>query len=698
MKYDAETLFNLLPAVYRLRDAEHGSELRSLMGVLAEQVAVLEENLEQAYDDLFIETAADWVVPYLGDLIGYRTLYGVAPEISSPRAEVAKTIGLRQRKGPAVTLEEVARSVTGWPARVVEFFERLTTTQSMNHVRPHHLVAPDLRDWEQMHWIDKAFDRTSHTIDVRPIDGRRSRGRHGVANVGIYLWRLNDYRLSRSPAVRVDDRRWLVCPLGSNIPLFSRPEPETSVTQLASPFNVPDRIDRRFLHENLDRFYGPGKSIRLFVDGTEVEVARVRVCDLSDVGGGNWAHQSGNHFGIDPVLGRVVTPQNEPVPNEVKVTFHYGFSANLGGGEYARSSSFEEGDLAPVSVTDNDSIQTALDGLTDGGIVEMTDSGRYEQSVSIDAPASRRIELRSADQRRGTLILNGDLELKGDGDSEISLNGILIAGGTLRVVAGGGNQLRRLVLRHCTLVPGIGLDQNGEPTQPTAPSLVVESANVSVEIEHSIVGGIRVVDGAQIRIANSIVDATDKSNVAYAGLDGNSAGGALEVSNVTLVGKVHTRQMPLASNSIFDSRLQAGDSWLAPVHVEQKQSGCIRFCYIPPGARVPRKFRCQPEFAIRQEIAKAEKATGTSLNETDRNAIRDRIRGRLVPAFNHVRYGQPAYLQLSRHPDEIRTGADDDSEMGAFHDLFQPQRETNLRVRLEEYLRFGLEAGIFYPT
>jgi hypothetical protein len=36
--------------------------------------------------------------------------------------------------------------------------------------------------------------------------------------------------------------------------------------------------------------------------------------------------------------------------------------------------------------------------------------------------------------------------------------------------------------------------------------------------------------------------------------------------------------------------------------------------------------------------------------------------------------------------------------MGAFHDLYQPQRETNLRIRLDEYLRFGLEAGIFYES
>jgi hypothetical protein len=36
--------------------------------------------------------------------------------------------------------------------------------------------------------------------------------------------------------------------------------------------------------------------------------------------------------------------------------------------------------------------------------------------------------------------------------------------------------------------------------------------------------------------------------------------------------------------------------------------------------------------------------------------------------------------------------------MGAFHDLLEPQREAHLRARVEEYLRFGLEAGIFYAT
>ncbi len=36
--------------------------------------------------------------------------------------------------------------------------------------------------------------------------------------------------------------------------------------------------------------------------------------------------------------------------------------------------------------------------------------------------------------------------------------------------------------------------------------------------------------------------------------------------------------------------------------------------------------------------------------------------------------------------------------MGVTHELYQPQRETNLRIRLDEYLRYGLEAGFFYAT
>jgi hypothetical protein len=46
----------------------------------------------------------------------------------------------------------------------------------------------------------------------------------------------------------------------------------------------------------------------------------------------------------------------------------------------------------------------------------------------------------------------------------------------------------------------------------------------------------------------------------------------------------------------------------------------------------------------------------------------------------------------------VRRGADDEAEMGVFRHLHQPQREAYLRARLDDYLRFGLEAGLLFAT
>ncbi len=698
MNSDVETLYELLPSIFRIRDAEQGEPLKALLSVIAEQVGVLDESMRQAYDDLFIETCAEWVVPYLGDLIGYESLYGVAPEISSPRREVAKTTGLRRRKGPAVTLEEVAFAVTGWKSRVVEFFELLSTTQYMNHIRLHSRQSPDFRRWESLERLDTAFDQVAHTLDVRRVDARRSRGGHNIRNVGIHLWRLKDYSLTRSPAARHDSRRWFFSPLGNNAPLFTRAESETEIPQLAKPINVPEPISRRVLHERLDQYYGQDKSILLTVNGDPVDISRVRACNLVDVEAGNWAHQNSDHFGIDPELGRIVTPQNQPPPDELLVTFHYGFSANMGGGEYASSDSFDTLQHEVEQVADGNSIQSALDLLINGGAVEIADSGRYEQTVAINAPAARGIELRSANGNRATLILQNDLELSGGEDSEITLNGLIIAGGTLRVSASNDNQLHRLRLRHCTLVPGIELDSNGEPLNGQQASLIVESPNVTIEIESSIIGSIQVSDSSVVRVSNSIVDATRETAVAYRGLAPDEPGGELEVSNSTIIGKVHAQSLPMVTNSIFAARLLETDEWTAPIRAAQKQIGCIRFSYVPPGSRVPRRFRCQPDLSIGMAIELARKSLGKEPTETEKDLIRADVRARLQPVFLETRYGRPNYLQLALQPAKIRTGADDEAEMGAFHELFQPQRETNLRIRLEEYLRFGLEAGIFYST
>ena len=55
-----EALYRLLPAVHRLRDADEGGPLGALVAVLSREGAVVEENIEQLLDNLFIETCADW--------------------------------------------------------------------------------------------------------------------------------------------------------------------------------------------------------------------------------------------------------------------------------------------------------------------------------------------------------------------------------------------------------------------------------------------------------------------------------------------------------------------------------------------------------------------------------------------------------------------------------------------------------------
>jgi hypothetical protein len=58
-----------------------------------------------------------------------------------------------------------------------------------------------------------------------------------------------------------------------------------------------------------------------------------------------------------------------------------------------------------------------------------------------------------------------------------------------------------------------------------------------------------------------------------------------------------------------------------------------------------------------------------------------------------------AYAQLAEYcATEIATGADDDAEMGAFHDLFQPQRLMNLRARLTEYTPVATDADVILAT
>jgi hypothetical protein len=142
------------------------------------------------------------------------------------------------------------------------------------------------------------------------------------------------------------------------------------------------------------------------------------------------------------------------------------------------------------------------------------------------------------------------------------------------------------------------------------------------------------------------------------------------------------------------------------VQVQRTQEGCVRFSYVTLDSVTPPRYRCQPELAVRGVVAAAladALASNPALTPAQQAVIASgataNVAAALGPAFTSRWYGNPAYGQLRRStPVEIVRGAADGSEMGALAHVKQPQREDNLRLRLDEYLPFGLDPALVYVT
>jgi hypothetical protein len=120
---------------------------------------------------------------------------------------------------------------------------------------------------------------------------------------------------------------------------------------------------------------------------------------------------------------------------------------------------------------------------------------------------------------------------------------------------------------------------------------------------------------------------------------------------------------------------------------------------VPPGSRTPKRYNCQPDLVVQAVAALFGNGNLSAEQAEAREAMLERERLRVEPEFNSTRYGTPTYCQLADAcACEIKRGADDESEMGVFHDLYQPQRHANLRTRLEEYTPAGMNAEIIYAS
>ena len=713
MNLDLKEFYALLPAIYRTRDAENGGPLQALLTVIQAQGAILEENILQLYDDEFIETCASWVIPYIGELVGSSPLYEITGAAARRRAEVANTIGYRRRKGTVLALEQVAMDVSGRPAKVVEFFKRLITTESMRHIRPRHASQVNFRNGDKLSNLGSAFDTLNYTVDVRRIAPRvrtvpdpdtapldidlHGPGKYNIPDIGVHLWRWKSFPIVNAPAFMVDGRRFMFSPLGNDMPLFNSPLVRTPFTSLTTRLDVPQPIRRREFYEDLQQFYGEQQGLQLVADGVPIPWTQICCRNLSDAGNG-WGCVPNGKVAIDPELGHIAFALDLSAPKELRVSYCYGFPAEIGGGPYSRFS-----DLTAPNADQFDfkavvsSIQTLVDAVAawnlqpagTSGIIALPDYETYEieltGAAAIRMPSESQLWIIAArvhdssqpfdvsyDESRVTL--HGDIEIRGEeiatgGENvlpagQLNLSGLWISG-TIRT---NGDAVAVQVM-DCTMVPGLALRRDGAPVAPADPSIVANAAT-TLGLTGCISGPIAInVDGSA-RICSSIVDAFSRCSVAYAGADLASEGADLHIEDSTVIGKVWTRFMELASNTIFLSRRPRHDAWRAAVWCSRRQAGCMRFCFVPTDSITPRRFRCLPEDAS--------------------------LEGALDPKFVSLVYGNPSYGLLSGDvPVAVWKGADNGSQMGVYYLLQETEAVRNVQLRVPEFLPFGLEAGIF---
>ena len=328
-------------------------------------------------------------------------------------------------------------------------------------------------------------------------------------------------------------------------------------------------------------------------------------------------------------------------------------------------------------------------------VIEITDSGVYVEPISVSLKAKQTLQVRAANRKRPVIRLldwqtsqPNDLHITGEADSWFTLDGILVTGRGIQVEG----SMQGVDIRHCTLVPGWGLQCNCDPRQPGEPSLELINSPVCLTIQHSIVGAIQVdrndatEDPGSIRISDSIVDATSPSRVALGAPESLCAYATLTILRCTVFGQIQTHEIALAENCIFMGSILAC----------RRQQGCMRFCYVPPGSRTPRRYECQPDLVDQAVAALFSKGDITAV---ERATLQTRERLRVEPEFNSIRYGASTYCQLaSVCACEIKRGASDESEMGVFHDLFQPQRLANLKTRLNEFSPAGMDAGVIFAS
>jgi hypothetical protein len=753
MSSNVDRLYSLLPAVYRVKDAAQGEPLHALLTLIEQQYDALDQDISGLYENWFIETCAEWVVPYIGDLLGVRPLNAVSAGTFSARAYVAHTLDYRRRKGTAAMLEGMARDVTGWPARVVEYFQLLATTQYMNHLRPSNLATVDVRRIDDLDLLGGPFEKNTHTVDVRHIAS--GRGRYNIPSLGIFLWKLEDYfvgPISTDPtstavhqsdaraAANPADGRYTFDPLGLGSPLCNRPQTKSPDGRLSQEINVPGMLRRLPLYRELEAlrqaevdgvatpapvYFGANPVFAVRVNGNVVPFDQVMICDIEDVSA-DWRRPAAAKaytpakggpavnkpitLSVDPVRGRIAFPTGV-TPSSVEVGYAYAFSGDVGAGPYDRTAWLNDPTTGPAPLQNAKRWQVAVskDLAPVPGEVFPTLAAAIKAWNTQPAATDGVIAVMDSHTYVEDLTVSPLLIP----DSSRLL--IVAADWPAARVAGPppsnaiGPDGFRPHLRGSIAVQGTAPATSQNPGGLWIDGLLIEG---SLKINAGNLGTLglshsTIAPGGSLSVATSGTAGGDNAGLAvnlYRAICGpiafNQSQAALNITDsIVSSGAANAPGSPAINTPASTITVQTSTVFGTTACRIANASDSIFTGAITAERRQAGCVRFCSVPVGSQTARRYYCQPDLALKGVAGTAARKAVIDRLTPQFTSLDFAQPGFAQLSARCDVgISAGADNASEMGAFNFLMQPQRRSNLQIALGEYLRFGIEAGAIEET
>ncbi|GAB6192465.1 hypothetical protein [Desulfocastanea catecholica] len=260
-EYYSDKLWDWLPAIYRELDGlEGGNSLRSLLQAIGSQAALLKRSQDRLWDDMYVELADDWALPYLAELVATRLVSAL--NTRARRVDIAKTIYYRRRKGTVAVVEQLIADMTGWDGKVVEEFRRLGRcrhgldgiAQTGSLTQTPEGGWADLRHVRGAGLVGDPFDEFHYTPDVRRPQGRL--GWRGIAKLSFHLYPWQAVEFSgvqphRFASLANGHDSFTFDPSGRDIALFSANDLERdwSAWSTAAEWALPRPITCRLLGE-----------------------------------------------------------------------------------------------------------------------------------------------------------------------------------------------------------------------------------------------------------------------------------------------------------------------------------------------------------------------------------------------------------------------------------------------------------------